>query len=354
MTDIKIDYVKAYRDRHGKPRYYFRRKGFPSVSLPAPGSAGFLAAYEAANTTIAAPSPATSSVVRFLGGSLGWGVEQFMASPEYAARAEKTKLTDRYIFDQLRTSFGAGMLRDLRDRHVKIIRDDFRQRFSTSIADAAIGRISVLWQFADQHLDLDLGANPTVGISRVHKVIKEHQPWPDDVLAAFAAAAPGHLRLAVMLLLYTGQRRSDVVRMRWDQFDGDTIEVLQQKTGAFVAIPCHQRLRSILSVLPHRSDFILTGEQGRPYKADSLGTMICRQLHDIGINGYSVHGLRKNAAQALAEAGCSVSEIMAITGHRSPTMAMHYAKRAEKKKLARNAIDRWEAAEVSDLRTKAV
>jgi hypothetical protein len=40
-------------------------------------------------------------------------------------------------------------------------------------------------------------------------------------------------------------------------------------------------------------------------------------------------------------------------------MAMHYAKRAEKKKLARNAMDRWEAAEtcqveLSNLRTKVV
>jgi len=82
--------------------------------------------------------------------------------------------------------------------------------------------------------------------------------------------------------------------------------------------------------------------------------MVIRQLHAIGIHGYSAHRLRKNAAQALAEAGCPVPEIMAITGHRSPAMAMHYAKRAEKKKLARNAIDRWEAAEVFNLRTKAV
>jgi integrase len=347
MAIKPLPYVKAYVDRHGKARHYFRRKGFPSVPLPAPGSAGFLAAYEATNT-VTATSVTTSSIVRFLRGSLGWAIEQFLASPEFTKRADKTRLLDRYVFDQLRTYFGAGMLRDLRDRHVKIIRDHFRQRFSTSIADAAISRISVLWQFADQHLDLDLGANPTAGISRLHKVKKEHQPWPDDVLTAFEAHAPGHLRLAVMLLLYTGQRRSDVVKMRWSQFDGDVIEVVQQKTGEYVPIPCHHRLKSILSVLPRRSEFILTGEHGRPYKADTLTVMVRRQLHAIGIQGYTVHGLRKNAAQELAEAGSTLSEIMSVTGHRSPAMAMHYAKRAEKKRLARAAINKWEAAEVSN------
>jgi integrase len=268
-----------------------------------------------------------------------------MASPEYADRAMNTRLQDRRLFDELRASFGTGMLRDLRDRHVKAIRDHFRQKHSASVADAAISRISVLWQYADQHLDIDLGANPTAGVSRVHKAKKEHEPWPDDVLAAFDAHAPGHLRLAVMLLLYTGQRRSDVVKMRWSQFDGDIIEVVQQKTGQPVAIPCHHRLRSILSTLPRGGAFILTGERGAPYQAASLAAMVRKQLHAIGIHGYSVHGLRKNAALALSQAGCSVPEIMAVTGHRSAAMALHYSKRAEKGLLARAAIDKWEAKE---------
>jgi integrase len=351
-----LRYVQSYIDRHGKPRHYFRRKGYPKVSLPPPGSPGFMAAYEAANKLAAPDAPRAH--VRFLPGSLGWAVERFMGSQAFADRAENTRLADRRIFDELRATFGAGMLRDLRDRHVKIIRDHFRQEHSAAVADAAMSRITVLWQFADQHLDLDLGANPTAGVSRIHKPKKENerQPWPDDVMAAFDAAAPGHLRLAVMLLLYTGQRRSDVVKMRWNQFDGDTIEVAQQqKTGEYVIIPCHKRLRSILASLPRRSEFILTGERGRPYRADSLAAMVRKQLHAMGIRGYSVHGLRKNAAQALAEAGCSINEIMTVTGHRSPAMALHYTKRAEKKRLARSAIDRWEAADnnkVSNLRTK--
>jgi integrase len=153
---------------------------------------------------------------------------------------------------------------------------------------------------------------------------KKREPWPDKVLTAFYAAAPAHLRLAVMLLLYTGQRRSDVIKMKWSQFDGTTIEVAQQqKTGAYVCIPCHQRLRKILTELPRRPEFILIGERGHEYKADTLTRLVRDQLAAIGIRGYSVHGLRSNAAQSLAEAGCSISEIMAITGHKNPALALH-------------------------------
>ena len=49
MAAIRLPYVKCYLDRHGKARYYFRRKGFPNVALPPIGSPGFTAAYEAAN-----------------------------------------------------------------------------------------------------------------------------------------------------------------------------------------------------------------------------------------------------------------------------------------------------------------
>lgn len=39
-------FVKSYKDKHGKPRLYFRRKGVPSTPLPGPvGSAEFVAAY---------------------------------------------------------------------------------------------------------------------------------------------------------------------------------------------------------------------------------------------------------------------------------------------------------------------
>src|SRR5262245_19776907 len=42
-------YVQAFVDRHGMPRFYFRRRGYQSVALPGlPWSPAFMSAYEAA------------------------------------------------------------------------------------------------------------------------------------------------------------------------------------------------------------------------------------------------------------------------------------------------------------------
>jgi integrase len=135
--------------------------------------------------------------------------------------------------------------------------------------------------------------------------------------------------------------------MKWSQFDGETIEVVQQKTKEFVVIPCHKAMRLVLASMPRKGEFILLGERGNPYDPASLSRLVRQQLQRLGIKGYSFHGLRKNAAQALAEAGCSIDEIMAVTGHRSAKMALHYTKRAARKQLAKNAMLRWEAADAA-------
>src|SRR5580692_11015528 len=49
MTHLKLKYILAFKDRHGKRRYYFRRSGRKLIALPGlPGSAAFMAAYQAA------------------------------------------------------------------------------------------------------------------------------------------------------------------------------------------------------------------------------------------------------------------------------------------------------------------
>ncbi len=73
--------------------------------------------------------------------------------------------------------------------------------------------------------------------------------------------------------------------------------------------------------------------------------MIAGATAQIGAKEYTAHGLRKNAAIALAEAECSVPQIMAITGHKTFKQAMHYTRQAAQKGLARQAIDRLEKHE---------
>jgi integrase len=129
--------------------------------------------------------------------------------------------------------------------------------------------------------------------------------------------AKPNAQLALMLLHYTGQRVSDVVRMRWGDYDGERIKVRQLKTGAQLSIRCHSRLKAVLDRAGRASEFMLTTRYGKGYQAHGLCGMIRMEAARIGAPECSAHGLRCNAATALAEAECSVHEIMSITGHRT-------------------------------------
>src|SRR5215203_7086393 len=85
--------------------------------------------------------------------------------------------------------------------------------------------------------------DPSLGIKRPKG--GEIRSWTDAELAQFEArwGVGTKQRLAFALMLNTGQRRSDVHRMTWADVTGETIRVVQQKTGARLTIPLHPDLR---------------------------------------------------------------------------------------------------------------
>jgi len=81
--------------------------------------------------------------------------------------------------------------------------------------------------------------------------------------------------------------------------------------------------------------------------------MIAEATARIGAKECTAHGLRCNAAVALSEADCTVQQIMAITGHKTWKEAMRYTAQREQKKLAEQAVAKWEVANPRTPRVRA-
>jgi integrase len=150
------------------------------------------------------------------------------------------------------------------------------------------------------------------------------------------AEASPYLGFAVRLALGTGLRRSDLVKLRWNDLKGDHFEVRQQKTGEPVLVGCTEEL-------PRIADTIIVGDRGNPVTAASLSRMVRLKLREMGVTGYSIHGLRKNAGNEIAEPEV-LSAIMVRLGHKTPQMAAHYTKRASQEMSMRSAVEKLERA----------
>ena len=185
--------------------------------------------------------------------------------------------------------------------------------------------------------------NPALGIKKFRMRGDGFVAWTEDDIAQYLRYWPAgsRQRLALLLLVYTGQRRGDVILMGRQHLSGDSIRVKQSKTGAHLTIPLHPDLRVVLEKLSSESLTFLSTQYGRPFKdGASFGNKFREWCDAAGLTGRSAHGLRKSAAVRLVEAGCTTKEVQAITGHASLREVERYTKAAEQEKLARQAIAR--------------
>jgi integrase len=341
---MRLRYVHSFVDKTGGSRYYFRYRGKRWPLPGQPGTAEFSAAYDEARGRVQGDRRGDRrNNVAFADGTLGSVIDRYLASKDFASKAPATIRVYRRILDELKEAYGGGRIADLRERHIREIRKRFP---STSRADLAVMLLGMLWAYAKERLAMDIGINPASDIARLHRRGWSHEPWPEEVIAKFEAEAQPKpiAQLALALLLYTGQRGSDVVRMKWANYDGIGIAVRQLKTGTPLWIRCHKKLKAILDNTPRQSDFLLTSRYGSGYTAGGLRDMIAVATAEIGAAGHTAHDLRCNAANALAEAGCSDREIMAVTGHRTFKEAQRYTAKLNQKKLSDQAVAKWERA----------
>jgi integrase len=364
MATVRLRYVHSFVDKTGRVRFYFRHRGQRWPLPGQPGSVEFSARYdELVREQITSGRDAAN--VAFGPHTLGFVIEKYLASEGFTSKAANTQRQYHQVLDELKKICGRALIADLREEHVREVRKRFlpsvdangKKRGGTFTADESVMLLSMLWLFAKEHLAMRLGPNPTTDIRKLHQRKFEHEPWPDNVIEKFEEEArpKPNARLALLLLLHTGQRAGDVAAMKWEQYDGEGIAVRQQKTGELLWIPCHSKLKDALDHAERRSEFILTTEAKSGYTSGSFRNMIADATAQIGAKEYTAHGLRANAAMALAEAGCTPHQIMAITGHRTLKMVLHYTRRAAQKRLAQEAIDRLEArTKVANPRTSRV
>lgn len=188
--------------------------------------------------------------------------------------------------------------------------------------------------------------------TRIKRLAGGHlRAWTRAEAEAAEAALPAHFARVVVLARYTGQRRGDLCAMGWSAYDGTSIRLVQQKTGEPLVLPVHPALQAHLVAWPRVASTILTDTRGRPWIPQNLSRYLPIALAEIGLpRDLNVHGLRKLAAAELADAGCSVHEIAAITGHRSLAMVALYTRSADQERLASAAIVRL--SELDYKRTK--
>ena len=338
-TGIRLKFVQCWvdkRDGGAKARYYFRRhsKRIPLPGLP--GSEAFMDAYRAALAGQSLPRPMIGAS-RTKAGSISALVVSFFSSTAFLSLRPATQTTYRNILERFRREHGDKPVALLTRKHIDAI---LAQKVRTpSAANHWLRLIKTLMAFAVE--DGWRKDNPTIGTKRVKSRADGFHTWTEEEIAQFEAAHPvgSKARLALALLLYTAQQRSDVVGIGRQHIRNDVLHLKQKKTGASLAIPMHPELIRIIAATPSGNLTLLITSFGKTFTAAGFGNWFREQCNAAFLPKHcAAHGLRKAACRRLAESGCSANVIAAISGHRTLTEVSRYTRAADQERLARVGV----------------
>lgn len=154
------------------------------------------------------------------------------------------------------------------------------------------------------------------------------------------------MRRAMVLAFHTGRRSSDLIRMRWDDYDGPEIQVTQKKTDSRLWVPCHADLKVELTEWKRNATsvtILVNPASGQPWNRIGFSNALCLAIKaHAEVKGYVFHGLRKASASLPAQTGCSALEFAAITGHISLKNPEIHTGRADRRQRANAAIAKLE------------
>jgi integrase len=326
-------YVQHWVDHDGRAHCYFRRRGYPRVRLPGlPWSPSFMAAYEAA---LSGPSTAIGAG-RIKPGSVAAVVAEYLDSQQFfASKSAGTQRMRRGILERFRAAYGDRPFALLPPEWIEAVLD----AKPPHAARSWLVTLRSLCQFAVKRGWLR--TDPTRDIKQRSIKGDGFHTWTEEEISQFEAHHPmgSKPRLALALLLYTAQRRSDVVRIGRQHIKDGVLTVKQQKTGVTLEIPVHPHLQAVLDATPSEHLTFLVTATGKPYGGNAFSEQFRNWCDAAGLpKRCKPHGLRKAACRRLAEAGCSANEIMAISGHTTMKEIVRYTVAADQARLARNAL----------------
>lgn len=258
--------------------------------------------------------------------------EKYEQSSAFAKLSPSSKETYQYCANRLAVELGNTDVTEMRRSTFIALQSKYRDR--PALANLLSRVASIALSYA---VDMDiLPANPVAGMKNLKT--GSHMKWEANEIRSVIKIDDRKISTAVALAWYTGQRESDILKMRWSDIKDGYINVIQDKTKQELKIKVHEDLVRYLETLKGDEPgeyYIVSGKTRMTGPA--FRTSFRRRMDRIGMRK-TFHGIRKGVACSLAENGVSMKGIAAILGHKSIRMAAYYADQADNKTLVANAV----------------
>lgn len=264
------------------------------------------------------------------------------------------KDTRRLLEKDCLPTWGNLPVEAIRRRDIVLLLDEIEER-APIVRNRVHGALTRLFNFAAERGIID--DSPCTRIKKLTEKGRKRVLADDEIKTLWAALDPEQVqpmdayrltKLALRLILLTGQRPGEVAGMTWDEIDGETwkIPASRMKNGDPHDVPLTGLALEIIEQarqLSGGSPFIFRStHRDGPMSAHALSRAIATHWQDIGIKErFTPHDLRRTMRTRLAELG--VDDVVAerVLGHKLQGIMAVYNRHdyAAEKRLA---LEKWE------------
>lgn len=324
-------YLQRHTTRHGKSVWYVKKDGKLIRIRAEFGTDEFQAAYDAA---MRGDQPARYGCTG-RSGSLKWLYERYRESGAWKSLSQSTRKQREAIFANIMAKGGDEPFKALRRKNIEASKDARTHAAALHFLTAMRGLFK--WAKKNEHIDID----PTEGVSNPVKQRSSpgYPVWTDADIDAYEKRwGPGTKeRVWLHVLLYTGLRCGDAVKIGRQHIKDGVAAIRTEKTGMEVIIPLLPALTETLKQGPCGDLAFVCGTRGQPLGKSHFGQSFAEAARKAGV-AKSAHGVRKAGATRAAENGATVAELEALFGWQGGRMASVYTRTADRARLAKSAV----------------
>lgn len=277
-------------------------------------------------------------------GTLAWLIVQYMASSAWTNGIKQATRKQRgAILAAVEQSAGKQLISSI--TREKIVEGRERRKDRPHAANNFVKAMRALFGWAVENGEkTGVRSDPTHNVSLLSSKNPDgFHSWSEEEAQRYEAKWPlgTRERLAFDLLVYTGLRRGDVVRIGRPHLRNRVLTIRTEKTGQMVAIPVLPPLQASFEATQcGELTFLATSRKDRrPFDKATFGNWFRKACKAAGVPG-SAHGLRKLGATRAAENGASEAQLNAIFGWEEGSReSATYVKRASRARRAASAMN---------------
>jgi integrase len=171
-----------------------------------------------------------------------------------------------------------------------------------------------------------IAENPAATLSLQREPEKQPRAFTEEEVTQLIEGAEGHVQDLVVVGAYTGLRRAELSRLRWEEVSLQKREIYvgDTKSGKDRVVPLSQEVLKRIDA--RETGYVISRDPKHKIHVDTLSHEFLELRRAVFPHkkSHSLHSLRHSFCTWLAEAGTPLHVIKRLAGHRSSETTMQY------------------------------